>query len=175
MRRIDSSLKSSRPMAQNILTECPVNSVTAKLEHLRLVGFWDCTNYGLRMSAVFPALCLSWCKSLETAMWVGRNHGWNRSWAGRQVQVLRRFCWLFDLRFLLRLLQEFDDFTPQGLLHCLVHILEGLMFFLDAFFDGIRICLDWSFGLWQVKSLELWGCWTCWTRVDKRSLVYGIP
>ena len=33
MRRIDSSLKSSRPMAQNILTEGPVNSVTAKLEH----------------------------------------------------------------------------------------------------------------------------------------------
>ena len=44
--------------------------------------------------------------------------------------------------FLLRLLQEFYDFTPKGLLHRLVHILEGLMFFLDAFFDGICICLD---------------------------------
>ena len=31
------------------------------------------------------------------------------------------------------------------------------MFFLDAFFNGICICLDWSFGLCQVKSF-LWNC-----------------
>ena len=146
MCRIDSSLKSLRPVARKILTEGPVNSVTAKLEHLSLVGSWDCTH---RLSA---------CRSLETALWVGRKHGWNGSRAGRQVRVLRRLCWQLDLfGFLLRLLQEFDDFTPKGLLHRLVYILEGLVFFLDAFSDGIRICLDWSFGLCQVKSF-LWNC-----------------
>eukprot|EP00438_Fugacium_kawagutii_P012670 Skav207512 [mRNA] locus=scaffold907:38148:38435:+ [translate_table: standard] len=42
----------------------------------------------------------------------------------------------------LRLLQEFDDFAPQGLLHRLVHIVEGLMLLLDVVFDCIGICLD---------------------------------
>ena len=120
--------------------------VGCQIEHLSLVGSWDCTH---RLSA---------CNSLETALWVGRKYGWNGSWAGRKVRVLRRLCWQFDLfRFLLRLLQEFYDFTPQGLLHRLVHILKGLMFFVDAFFDGIRICLDWSSGLCQVKSFH-WNC-----------------
>ena len=136
MCRIDSSLKSLRPVAQKRLTEGPVNLLAAKLEHLSLVGSWDCTH---RLSA---------CRSLETALWVGRKHGWNGSRAGRQVRVLRRLCWQLDLfGFLLRLLQEFDDFTPKGLLHRLVYILEGVMFFLDAFFNGICICLDWSFRL----------------------------
>ena len=144
MCRIDSSLKSLRPVAQKILTEGPVNSVTAILEHLSLVGSWVFTHHGLPM----PFSWLSACKSLETALRVGRKHGWNGSRAGRQVRVLRRLCWQLDLfGFLLRLLQEFGDFTPKGLLHCLVHILEGLVFFLDTFFNGICICLDWSFRL----------------------------
>ena len=144
MCRIDSSLKSLRPVARKILTEGRVSSVTAKLEHLSLVGSWVFTHHGLPM----PFSRLSACKSLETALRVGRKHGWNGSWAGRQVRVLRRLCWQLDLfGFLLRLLQEFDDFTPKGLLHCLVHILEGLVFFLDTFLNGICICLDWSFRL----------------------------
>lgn len=163
-------------MAQQILTASPIN-LAAELEHLsslepcrilRLHQSWSAD-----VCRCLPVSRLSACKSLETALWVGRKHGWNGSWAGRGVQVLRRFCWQFDLfGFLLRLLQEFDDFTPQGLFHRLVHVLEGLVFFLDAFFDGICICLDWSFSLCQVKSF-LWNCWGCsWTRVDKGSLAY---
>ena len=175
MCRADSILKSLRPIAQQILTAGPIN-LAAKLELT-----WALSDLETAPSMVCRCLpvsrlsaCKSFaCKSLETALWVGRKHGWNGSWAGRGVQVLRRFCWQFDLfGFLLRLLQEFDDFTPQGLFHRLVHVLEGLVFFLDAFFDGICICLDWSFSLCQVKSF-LWNCWGCsWTRVDKGSLAY---
>jgi hypothetical protein len=147
MCRIDSSLKSLGPWLGKYW---PRVESARLLQNLSLVGSWVFTHHGLPM----PFSWLSACKSLETALRVGRKHGWNGSWAGRQVRVLRRLCWQLDLfGFLLRLLQEFYDFTPKGLLHCLVHILEGLVFFLDTFFNGICICLDWSFRLCAIFFL----------------------
>lgn len=44
-------------------------------------------------------------------------------------------------------LQKFDDFTPQRMFHCSIHVLKGLVFLFDVIFNGISIRLDGSFRL----------------------------
>lgn len=54
-------------------------------------------------------------------------------------------------------LQKFDDFTPQRMLHCSIHVLKGLVFLFDVIFNGISIRWDGSFRL-KTKSPRKGNC-----------------